>query len=147
MIDNLQNEETEAVEITNVSAHATKVDVETVDSRGKRTKRKSEDAGEIARAFARGDYGPDYERRKAEVHREINERVIKPEDLITGETWKKTPAEREELAIARARHNALLRSYGVNPKKQMNVTPQDEINFAEKLKTKNKPAAKKVAKK
>jgi hypothetical protein len=146
MIDEKQTLEStdETVDQKHVSAHATKTDVEVVDKNGKRTKRKNEDLAEHMKDFAQGNYGPDYERRKAEIHREIQQRIIKPEDLITGKTWEKTSEEREAAKIAKAKHNALLRAHGINRKKQMNVLPGDEIV---NVKSTQKKSVKKVAKK
>ncbi|MCK9575823.1 MAG: hypothetical protein M0R51_07760 [Clostridia bacterium] len=141
IIDNVEVDETVKFQ----SAHSGKSETETVDSKGDHKKRKHDDNAEFMKGFARGDYGPDYERRKAEIHREINLRVIKPEDMVTGKTWEKTAAERAEVKMAKAKHNALLRSYGVDPKKQINLLPGDSLKLEEfKAKeTKKQKAARK----
>lgn len=69
-------------------------------------------------------YTDDIERRKMQIQKEINAKVIKSEDRIS---WKKTTEEIKKLKIAKAKHNAFCRSHGVNPKMQVNVTVNDVV--------------------
>lgn len=94
-----------------IIASATSTEVEYVDRAGKKKRT------EIKGKEKPGTYGPDYERRKAEVNREANSRVITP---ISHEIFKKTEEEREELKLMKSVHKANMRQQGLDPKKVMN---------------------------
>lgn len=103
------------------TAHVTAEGIEKIDKQGKRKKERREE-----RDFRPGYYGPDYERRKAALQREVNSMNRKP---FSFEAYAKTPEEKKKAKQARNDHNALLRAYGVDPKKQMNLLPSDIKNF------------------
>lgn len=58
-------------------------------------------------------------RRRAEIQKEINARVFKPKP--SAEQWKKTEAEKFELAKLKLAHRQEVERAGYDPKKRMNV--------------------------
>lgn len=96
-----------------VSASATDKEVEYVENTGKKKKM------EVVHKDTPGDWGPSYERRKAEVNKEANSRVIEP---ISHEIFKKTKEEKEEVKLIKAVHFAQIKNQGLDPKKTMNPT-------------------------
>lgn len=109
------------------TAHITADGIEKIDKNGKSKKKRND--GDT-RDFRPGYYGPDYEKRKAELHKEINSSVMTNENgELSFERFAKTPEEKERAKVIVARHKALLRSYGIDPKKQMNIHPDDLKNY------------------
>jgi len=108
------------------TAHVTAEGLEEFDKNGKKKEKRRDDP----RDFRPGYYGPDYERRKAAIHREINSNVLKNDNKqLSFERFAKTKEEKEKAKIVKAKHEALLRAYGVDPKKQMNLLPDDLEKF------------------
>ena len=94
-----------------IVASASKKEVVYTQKSGKR--KKMEMSGE----YTPGNWGSDYEKRKAEVNREANARVIKP---ISHEIFKKTKDEREALKMMQVIHKNAIKAQGFDPKKEMN---------------------------
>lgn len=76
-----------------VAASVTAKEVTWVEKSGK--KRKQETSGKDTP----GNYGPDYERRKAELNREANSRVM---ESVSHEVFKKTKEEKDQLKVLKA---------------------------------------------
>lgn len=58
-------------------------------------------------------------------HRVISHRTSSPivnQGPISFEVFRKTPNEKVQLANAKAKHNALLRNHGFDPKKRLNLS-------------------------
>lgn len=94
-----------------IAASATSKEVEYVEKSGKKKKMEIKDNRKS------GDWGPSYEKYKAEVNKEANSRVTKP---ISHEIFKKTEDEREMLKAMKTIHKAALKAQGLDPKKVMN---------------------------
>lgn len=114
------------------TAHITAEDEKTNSRNHKANKRRKEreDLMDYMNNKNSPKYTADIERRRAQIQKEINAATIKPEDMITGESWAKTPEEKKKLKIAKAKHNAFCRANGVDPKKQINVTAADLMKLA-----------------
>lgn len=106
------------------TAHVTADGLEKFNKHGKKKHR------DDPRDFRPGYYGPDYERRRAALNREINSNVLKNDNKqLSFERFAKTKEEKEKAKIVKAKHKALLRAHGVDPKKQMNLLPSDLEKF------------------
>lgn len=71
-----------------------------------------------------GYYGtPEWQRNNKILQKEINKNVIPPG--LSFERFKKTKEEKEKVKIAKLKHKAEMRRYGIDPKKQLNLTADD----------------------
>lgn len=94
-----------------VAASVTKKEVTWVEKSGKKKKQ------EVTAKEGNGNYGPDYERRKAELNREANSRV---RESFSHEVFKKTKDEKEQLKAMKLLHKNAIKRQGLDPKKVMN---------------------------
>jgi hypothetical protein len=87
---------------------------------------------------------PEWEKRHEELLRDINannlpmvpyknEHDAEVTATISFRRFAKTDEERAEIKSHIRRHSAELRKYGINPKRQMNVTIDDILNVQERL--------------
>jgi len=98
------------------TAHVT---AEGLEKNGSNDRKKHKDD---SKSFRSGHYGSDYEKRKAEIHREINASVM-PNDTkqLSFERFRKSKEEKNRVKILKGRHEALLKAHGLDPKKHMNI--------------------------
>jgi len=94
-----------------VSASANNKEVVYTNKAGKRKKM------DLSKDYTPGNWGADYEKRRLEVNREANSRVMKP---ISHEIFKKSKEEREVLKTMQLLHKNAIKAQGKDPKKVMN---------------------------
>lgn len=94
-----------------VTAMVSKNEITYIEKSGKKKK------VEMSPKEGNGNWGPDYERRRLEVQREANAKMMKP---ISHEIFKKTKEEKEELKIIKNAHKWAIKRQGLDPKKEMN---------------------------
>lgn len=114
------------------TAHITAKDTEIVSEKGSKKNQRNEEK------YKPGYYGPDYEKYREQIQKEINESVLKnDEGQLSYERFAKTPEEKKHAKLVVAQYNAMMRAYGVDPKKQMNLMRSDYLNYRKGVTDKN----------
>lgn len=122
------------------------------NSRGEKTKKHN---SKLPTDFNLKEYlaSPEYEKMRSALSVEINKHCLKIEKYVDKDgkerfvtesfrRFQKSAEEKEIAKAAKLKHKAECRKYGVNPKKQINVTINDILKATENLSKKFKVVTK-----